>query len=398
MVKIYIITGETSGEQLAFSILEKLNHQSILLRNNETTIKGVWSNEFQKALTFSNIDAQQACSNDFLSIMGFSNVIRHFFKIKKERDKILKDILSFNPDIILTFDAPDFNYNILKKLKKTYQKNNIQKPMFYHFVAPTVWAWRPWRAKYWAKVLDHIFCLFPFEPAYFIKEGLQATFIGHPLVKEYHSSEFQHIKTSKFSDSKNAYDFAFLLGSRNKEIEFHLPFFKSLYKHIKKDPAHLNSKIVIPTFEKYLIILQQNFPDAIFETNLCERRKALCNSKKAIVVSGTATLDCALSYTPMIVVYKTDRLSAWIAKKLVNLQHFALPNILSAQKIIPELIQEKLTLENCVQALKNIDMQDLNHFKSLEESLNHEINLDSFPEFFISKSKYLKFSGNGHTE
>ncbi|MBA4249663.1 MAG: hypothetical protein C0432_02705 [Candidatus Puniceispirillum sp.] len=385
MVKIYIITGETSGEQLAFSILEKLNNQSIASDNHSLTIKGVWSHEFQKSLTFPNINAQQAFSNDFLSIMGFSNVIRHFFKIKKERNKILKDILSFQPDIILTFDAPDFNYNILKKLKKIYQKLSLKKPFFFHFVAPTVWAWRPWRAKYWAKILDHIFCLFPFEPPYFIKEGLQATFIGHPLVTEYHSSEFQHAKTTKFSDSKDTYDFAFLLGSRNKEIECHLPFFKSLYEHIKNDPINLNSKIVIPTFEKYLPLLQQHFPDAIFITHLYERRKALCYSKKAIVVSGTATLDCALAYTPMIVVYRTDKFSAWIAKKLVSTPYFALPNILSAQKIVPELIQENLTLDNCIQALKKIDMQDLHYFKSIEKSLDHEISLDSFSELFTPK-------------
>lgn len=378
MVKIYIITGETSGEQLAFSCLENLNHFFLNASKNSIKIKGVWSDEFQKSLHFSNLDTQQAFSNDFLSIMGFSNVIRHFFKIKRERDKIIHDILAFQPNIILTFDAPDFNYNILKKLKKIYTKKSIAKPHFFHFVAPTVWAWRPWRAKYWSKVIDHIFCLFPFEPPYFIKEGLPATFIGHPLVKEYDSLEFHNFKTSKFNDTLNTYDFAFLLGSRNKEIEYHLPFFKQLYNTLKSENNAL--KIVIPTFEKYLNTLRSHFPDAHFVTDLYERRKALCKSKKAIVVSGTATLDCALSYTPMIVVYQTDKLSAWIAKKMVSTLHVALPNILSTQKIVPELIQENLTLENCLKALDTIDSQNLQYFKNLEQSLNHDLDLKALTE------------------
>lgn len=383
MVKIYIITGEASGEQLAFSFLEKLNHIYSKNSQHSADIKGVWSHEFQRSLSFSNLKAKQALSNDFLSIMGFANVIRHFFKIKSERDKILKDILDFQPDVIVTFDAPDFNYNILKKLNKIYTKKSLKKPLRFHFVAPTVWAWRPWRAKYWAKVIDHIFCLFPFEPPYFIKEGLQATFMGHPLVKEYNSLEFQSLKISKFHNSNDVYDFAFLLGSRNKEVEYHLPIFKELYNSLKAQNPTKKLNIAIPTFEKYVALLKPHFPEAHFITDLYERRKALSKSKKAIVVSGTATLDCALSYTPMVVIYKTDKLSIWIAKKLVNTSCVALPNILANEKIVPELIQENLTLDNCLHALNHIESQDLNFFQSLENTLNHEINLESFKDIFL---------------
>ncbi|MDR0744433.1 MAG: lipid-A-disaccharide synthase, partial [Holosporales bacterium] len=310
--KIYIIAGESSGDFLGAEILKKLKKMNCTI-----SIIGGELMEMQCGASLFDISE--------ISVGGITEIIPHIYRIKQLINKAIQDILSKDIDVLLTIDSPDFNFRIAKAVKKHNKKIRL-----IHLVAPTVWAWREKRAKKIASIYHQLLTLFDFEPAYFEKYGLKTTFVGHPFAQCFH-------KTS----CKKEELILLLPGSRSQEIKTLLPIFLKAIQNRAE-------QIIIPTLPS-----QQNLVRSI----IGERKILIVSSEEqknelfrvakfAIVASGTATLQLALSHCPMIVCYKLSNITYLILKKLVHLKHISLVNILLNRNAVPELIQNDCTPSN----------------------------------------------------
>ena len=203
MKKIFVLTGEPSGDKLASKVIAQL-------KNSRSDIEYLSvGGEHLKALGIKSLyDLKE------VTYLGFTKVLLNVFKIKSKINKTVKEIIKFKPDILFSVDSPDFTLRVAKEVKK--KDPNIKT---IHFVAPQVWVWREHRVKPLKSFLDHVLLLFPFEKKYFDKEGIQSTFIGHPLLEEQNKSKVDISQIIK--DNKKI--FSIYPGSRLSEINVLIP-------------------------------------------------------------------------------------------------------------------------------------------------------------------------------
>jgi lipid-A-disaccharide synthase len=321
--KIFIITGETSGDKIGSLVIKKLKKKNLDIQF--------------LAIGGENIKSEKIdCIFDIkdISYMGFIDVLKNIFSIKAKINLTVKKILEFNPDIIFSIDSPDFSFRILSKVKNV--NNNIKT---IHLVAPQVWAWRENRKKLLYKFIDHLLLLFPFEKKYF--EGfIRNSFVGHPFF------DFSVFKISKVEDKDKKY-FTLCPGSRNSELKTFMPIFIEVIKKI-----NLNNNFIfhIPTSEnnKHLIndyLQKSKIDNFIITTNEKEKNFYIRDSILTISKSGTITLDICKNQCPLIVVFKTSWLNYLLIKPFVKVKFGNILNIIAQKEIIPELIQSKCNSE-----------------------------------------------------
>ncbi|GAO98007.1 lipid-A-disaccharide synthase [Caedimonas varicaedens] len=211
MIHVYLIAGEASGDQVGGRLMQALQ------RKSDVTFSGIGGMHME----------QQGLRSLFpmsdLSIMGIFEVLPHIPHLLKRLGETEHDILKKRPDVVVTIDSPGFNFRIAKRLKKK------GFPVI-HYTAPTVWAWRPGRAKKAAKLLTHLLTLFPFEPPYFEKEGLFTTFVGHPLIEMDISPQRREGFRQRYGYTEEQPLLCLLPGSRQKEVDKLLPLFVESFK------------------------------------------------------------------------------------------------------------------------------------------------------------------------
>ena len=203
MKKIFVLTGETSGDKLASKVISKVK---ILEPDIEYLSVG---GEYLKSLGIKSIYKLSD-----VTFLGFTKVILNIFNIRRKINETVDKIIEFNPDILFSVDSPDFTLRVVQKVKK--KKPNIKT---IHFVAPQIWVWRENRIKKLKSFLDHVLLLFPFEKKYFDKENIKSTFTGHPLLERYNKKEIDIKNTIK--EKKNI--FSIYPGSRLSEIKILMP-------------------------------------------------------------------------------------------------------------------------------------------------------------------------------
>ena len=265
--------------------------------------------------------------SEFKSI-GFFEIILSISKyIKMLRN--LKDIIIKNEyDLILTIDSPDFNYSLVKQLRKSNYKRKI-----IHIVAPTVWAWRSYRARKFANIYDEIFLLFNFEKKFFNFQNFSKTFIGHPIF---------HIK--KRIIKKNYKYIAFLPGSRQNEVLKLIKYFGHIEEYINKN--NLNFKIFIPTLPHLISLIKENTKEwkteILLTTDISKFDDYYDDVYLSITCSGTASLEIAKRNIPQIIIYKLNYFTEILFKPFVRVKYANIINIISNQMIIPEVINSNL--------------------------------------------------------
>tara|TARA_A100001015_G_C15042990_1_gene741182 strand:+ start:3368 stop:4477 length:1110 start_codon:yes stop_codon:yes gene_type:complete len=271
-----------------------------------------------------------------LSVNGIFEVIMKLFSFINYINITKKFIQNIKPDIIVTIDSPSFNYRLVQKLQGLRDKTK-----FFHYVAPTVWAWKKYRARKFSKYYDTLLCLFSFEPDYFTKHNLKTIFVGHPIFFE----KRKFIKTRKRI-------ITFFPGSRLNEISKIMPIFLKSMILFSRDKKNYELKIItIPSLKKDIkkIIGKRKF-EIIDDINL--KKKMIENSFLSVAASGTISLELASYKIPMIVVYKSNYITSLIIKNLVNLNWCSLVNIIYNKEIIPELLFDNfnhLTLLNKIE-------------------------------------------------
>lgn len=342
MKKIYIIAGEPSGDMLGAEIVARLK------QINGLEIIGIGGELMKNAGITSLIDIKE------ISVGGLFEVLRHIKRINNLINHTVEDILRRKPDLLFTIDSPGFCFRVAKLVRKKDPHIKLV-----HFVAPSVWAWRPRRAKNISKIYDHLLTLFDFEPKYFEKYGLATTFVGHPAIEQYNFG----------ADERK--DLLLLMpGSRAQEIKTLLPIFIESLKYLNFQT------VVIPTIsslkplvEKFVggreikIISDEEQKKALFQEARC-----------AVVASGTATLQLALSGCPMVVCYKLNSLSFHIIKFLAKVKFISLVNIIMNRSIVPELIQLDCTPKTIADIINSLNYSNqIKSFKLLKNKLQNGV-------------------------
>ena len=324
MKKIFILTGETSGDKLASKVISKIKEKF-----NEIEYLSVGGNYLNSLGIRSIFNLKE------ITYIGFTSVILNLFKIKKKIDYTVDEIIRFNPDILFSVDSPDFTLRVAERIKKI----NPQIKTI-HYVAPQVWVWREGRVKKFKNFLDHILLLFNFEKKYFDKENINNTFVGHPLVEK---QNFQKTDISNLIDTSKKIISVFP-GSRFSELKLLLPIliksinllsnkFKSLQFIFH---STLENKDFIKKFiSKYNI---ENI-DVISDDKI--KDQILSKSIFAISKSGTISLEICSHKIPSIIIYKMNFINFMIVKFLVKIRFANIINIINNKEIIPELIQNE---------------------------------------------------------
>lgn len=284
-----------------------------------------------------------------LSIMSIFEDLGKTFKAWKRLKETAQLIEEQEPDLVITIDFPGFNFRLGKILKK-----RLKGTPLIHYVAPTVWAWRPGRAKKISKFLTHLLTLFSFEQPYFKKYKLPTTFVGHPVVEigfdQGHKKRFM----KKYEIGSEDTVVTLLPGSRLVELKHHLTIFQRTVELIRLRVPRL--KVVIPTLPHLEEYIRQHWVSAvpmILVRDVEEKKDAYAASAVAIAASGTIALELAQANLPMIIAYKVSRFSAWIVRMSVRVKYCCMVNILLRKSIIPELLQENCTPNKlCLEALR----------------------------------------------
>lgn len=327
MAKIAILAGEPSGDLIAGQLMAYINSKE---KNVEFIGVGGPSMKQQGLKSFFDY------SN--LSLYGVFQVIPNIPKLVFLRYKLIKYLKNEKPDIFIGVDAPDFNFYIEKKLKQS------DIPTF-HYVAPSVWAWRPKRVYKIKKTTDHILSIFPHEKPLFEKVGIQTTFVGHPLANKIplKSNMYKYRKLLKINPKELV--IALLPGSRMGELRAHTDILLETAQNLLE--VYPNAKFLIPVNND----TNMSFIEARVKSNPTKNLKLikgkvdeiLSSSNIAIAASGTASLQIALHKKPMIIIYRGSWISFFVWKMVRLIPHVSLPNILLNEDIVPEMLQHRAT-------------------------------------------------------
>jgi len=327
MKKIFILTGEPSGDKLASEVIKKI-------KNSRPDIEYLCvGGKYLNALGIESIYEQKN-----VTYFAFTDILSNLLKIRSKINETVNKIIEFNPDILFSVDSPDFTLRVSNIIKK---KNSTIKTI--HFISPKIWAWRENRVKKMKKFLDHIILLFKFEKKYFDKEGIPNTFVGHPLLEKKNEEkiEIDHI----LKDKKIISIFP---GSRLSEIKLLTPI---LFDFIKKMNIKSNNYNYIfhstETYKDYLSKYLNNQKLSNVQVISDDKIKSAVIKKSifAIVKSGTVSLEVCSEGIPSIVIYKMNFINFYIAKFFLKIKFANMINIINNKEIIPELIQNECNAE-----------------------------------------------------
>jgi len=338
---IFLVAGEPSGDVIAARLMAALKKET----DGKVRFAGVGGTRMQAEGMESLFPIQE------LSIMGLFEIFPHVPKLLLRIRQTEKAARSVAADVVVTIDAPDFNFRVARRLKDS------GIPVV-HYVAPQVWAWRARRAEKIAKFLTHLLLLFPFEEKYFSKTGLKTSYVGHPLAEEKiveaDGPDFRAQFGIPFEDTV----LAVLPGSRTSEISRHLQIFGETVSAVADRQAI--QWVIIPALPALRMEIEAaasnwNIKFVIVDGSVQEEKHAAlaaCNA--ALTSSGTATLELAMLGVPMVVAYRANKITIAVARKIVRVPHIALANIVAGRRAAPEFLQEACTVRQLVPALENI--------------------------------------------
>ena len=358
MKKIFILTGEPSGDKLAAKVISKLKIKDpsinyLCLGGDELKSLGINS--------ISNLSE--------VTYLGFTRVLLNLFKIKRKINETAKKILEFNPDILFSVDSPDFTLRVAEKVK-----NNSPSIKTIHFVAPQVWVWREGRVKKIKKFIDHILLLFKFEKKYWEKENVSCEFVGHPLLENNKEVKIELNQVIK----KNKAIISIFPGSRDSEVKKLTPIllefiklmnekyedFLYVFHSTKAQRTNLENRINKSQFNNIEIICDEKIKDHILKKSIF-----------AVSKSGTISLEISKRKIPSIIIYKMNFINFLIVKMLVKIKYANILNIAAGQMIIPELLQSKCNSKEIYKLVSSF-LEDQNKIK--KQISNTEKVLESF--------------------
>ena len=351
MKKIFVLTGEPSGDKLASKVISKLKSSK-----PDIEYLSVGGENLKNLGIKSLYDLKE------VTYLGFTRVLLNVFKIKKKINETVDKIIEFNPDILFSVDSPDFTLRVAKKVKKL--KSTIK---IIHFVAPKVWVWREHRVKHLKSFLDHILLLFPFEKNYFDKENINSTFTGHPLLEEKGNKKVDISQIIK----ENKKIFSIYPGSRLSEISVLIPILFEFVKLMNEKYTDMFFIFHSTSEHSQLInnfLLEEGFKNCEVISDEKIKSHVLKQSIFAVSKSGTISLEICNAKIPSIIIYKMNIINFFIVKMLVKVKFANIINIAAGEEIIPELLQSSCNSKNIFKTVNELLMNQQALVKQVTKS------------------------------
>lgn len=334
-MKYYIISGERSGDLHASNLLSAIKEL-----NGQASFRGMGGD-------YSKDAGLSLCAHyEEVAVMGFIEVVFGFRKVLKYLNLVKKDILRYRPDVVILVDYGGFNMKIAAFAKE----HNIS---VHYYIPPKVWAWNQNRAFKIKRFTDRVYSILPFEREFFAKFGIDAQYVGNPLL-----DEIAKFEPHPFFHQKNELNYqpiiALLPGSRKQELT---NMMEVMLQVVKSFP---NAQFIIAGVSNLSKELYQPAIQAGIKVIFDQTYDLLHHANAAIVTSGTATLETALFRVPQVVVYKTSGLSYAIAKKLIRVPYISLVNLIADKEVVKELIQDDYNVKRLTTELNHI-LSDIQH-------------------------------------
>ena len=334
---LFLVAGEPSGDQLGAGLMAALRDIS----DSRIRFAGIGGEEM----------AAQGLKSLFpmaeLSIMGLVEVLPRVPQLFRRIRQTVRTIRCLQPAAIVTIDSPGFTFRLIRRL------GNIGVPRI-HYVAPTVWAWKPGRAKKMAQLFDHLMVLLPFERQYFEQQGLSCTFVGHPAAAGGNLGAGKKFRVEH--SITDATVLGVFPGSRRSEVERMLPVFSRTISLLKSDIPNLHIVTAVVASVQTMIeksVRDWSVPVTLIES-ATEKQAAYQACDAALAASGTITTELAAARTPMVVGYRMAPLTMAIARRLVKVSHVSLVNLVLGKNAIPEFIQESCTAVSLAEAVRQL--------------------------------------------
>lgn len=336
---VLIIAAEASSSIYAQRLLELWQSQG-----EKVKAFGIGSRAMEK------LGFEPLGRSEDLAVVGLQEVIAHFPLIRKTFHSLVDQAAKRKPKFALLLDYPDFNLRLAKKLKA------LGIPVVY-YISPQVWAWRTGRVKLIKQVVDHILVLFPFEEEFYRKHEMKVSFVGHPLLDELHRESFDESvrkeRRQRYGVTEDEFVVGLMPGSRRSEIKHHLQVqLDTLRKLIKIHPKIRPFLLVAPSLDRDELSHQITGGDLPIQIVKDDPVKMVQLTDAILCASGTATLMVGLMEKPMVIMYRMNSVTAWLAKKLVtHTKYFGLVNLIMNERVVPELFQEQANSQDMAKEL-----------------------------------------------
>jgi lipid-A-disaccharide synthase len=357
-----IVVGEHSGDTLGAGLIVALKKQF-----PQAKFVGIGGDKMKK-LGFESLFAM-----DELAVMGIVEVLGRIRRLLYIRKSLVEYFTTNQPDIFIGIDAPDFNIGLELRLK-------AQKIKTVHYVSPSVWAWREKRIFDIAKATDMVLSLLPFEKAFYDKHQVPCTFVGHPLADDIPMTSDKEQARNELGLPAQVKILALMPGSRGGELSRLLaPFFASA-QQLQRDDENL--LLIAPMVsekraQQFNNIKAELAPDLSVEIIIDKTQMVMAASDCLLTASGTVTLEAALIKRPMVICYKFNLITYWLAKWLVKLQWFSLPNLLANKALVPELLQDEVCVERIVPLVKERLYQDQSQLNDSFTAIHQQLKCDA---------------------
>lgn len=343
-LRVFILAGEPSGDRLGGALMAGLRQLA----------PGVQFDGIGGALM-----AEQGLVSRFpmdeLSVMGLAEVLPKYRHLKRRIRETADAVAVAKPDVLITIDSPDFSLRVARLVKA---RSNIRTV---HYVAPSVWAWRPKRARKMAEVIDHVLALLPFEPPYMEAAGMDCDFVGHPVVAEPQAAADEIAALRAEFGLGDAPFVLALPGSRRSEVGRLAPVFGGALKRFAAQ--HPEYRFVVPAAAPVAAMVQQALADWPPGTVMIDpgrflpdrakahKRAAFAGADLALAASGTVSLELAAAATPMVIAYRFQWLTWQIMKRMALIDTVTLVNLVSGSRVVPECLGPDCTAENIARQL-----------------------------------------------
>lgn len=346
-MRVFLIAGEPSGDRLGGALMEGL--RSLV---PDVRFDGVGGAQMQAQ----GLDSRFPM--DELSVMGIAEVLPKYAHLKRRIAETARAVIEARPDVLITIDSPDFCLRVAKQVKAAAPIRTV------HYVAPTVWAWRPGRAKKMARMIDQVLALFPFEPPYMETAGMQCDFVGHPVVAEPQATPDEVAAFRSVFDLGDERFALVLPGSRQGEVSRLTPVFGRALSRLAQ--SHPDLRIVVPAAAPVADLVRERVADwpvgtvvidpREFDAEVAQahKRAAFRAADVALAASGTVSLELAAAQTPMVVAYTFNWLSWQIISRMALVDSVTLVNLVSDTRVVPECLGPECQPDRIAAALDGV--------------------------------------------
>ncbi|SMF70568.1 lipid-A-disaccharide synthase [Tistlia consotensis] len=344
---IFLVAGEPSGDQLGGRLMAALKRQARAQGGRELRFLGVGG----ERMAGEGLESLFAMSE--LSVMGLTEVLPHLRRILARMRETEAAARQARPAVFVSIDSPGFSLRVARHLAG--QPGGSGFPLV-HYVAPSVWAWKPWRAARIARYLDHLLCLLPFEPPYFERHGLPASFVGHPAIEALAEAGDGPGFRARHGLPAEGPLLCVLPGSRMGEVSRLLPLFGATLGHLAR--SHPALRVVVPTVAGVAAAVRAGtaawpLPALVVE-GAAEKYGAFAASRAALAASGTVAVELAVAGVPTVIGYRVSPISAAIARRMIKVKYVSIPNLVLDRPVMPEFLQDACTPERLAGAVGDL--------------------------------------------